>query len=174
MATTITIEQWSAHLARMVRTGAIRKGLETAGVGLAMDGWRRSAMKYATGGGSSTTILNVRSGALRQSIGAIALSTKEGVDVVLSSGRGPGSGMRGQKGFPSFGAVPYARVHEEGMTISAKRAPYLHFKGQKGWARVKSVTIRPRPFLQPALNDIAAKADRVISDEIARTLERGL
>ena len=151
MAGTITIEQWSANLARMVRTGAIRKGLETAGLTLAMEGWRRSAMKYATGGGSSTTILNVRSGALRQSIGGTAISTKAGVDVVLSSGKGPKAGMRGQAGYPSFGAVPYAHRHEEGTHGMPRRS-----------------------FLQPALNEIAPLADRVISDQIARTLERDL
>jgi hypothetical protein len=162
MAGTITIEQWSAHLARMVRTGALAKSLETAALTLAMEG-QRQAVRFATDVPGRPIGLRRVTGALARSLAGEVEAKTRSIDVVLSSG-----------GKTGFGAVPYARVHEEGMTISAKRAPYLHFKGQKGWARVKSVTIRPRPFLQPALVHISRKADRVISNEIARTLERGL
>ena len=47
-------------------------------------------------------------------------------------------------------AVPYARIHEEGGTITAKRAPYLVFKSGKGWAKRKSVQIPKRPYLRPS------------------------
>lgn len=204
MATTITIEQWRDQLARMVRSGAIRKGIRTAGASLAEAG-RGFAMMNVTKGGSSG--LRVRSGALRGSMGGTAKLTTSGVDVILKSG---GSG--------GFGAVPYAKTHEEGKTITPTKGKYLaipihpelktkasvgrvpgprfvpglffimskkgnallvksvgkkvHGSGVEPWyLLLKSVTIPPRPFLQPALEKISGQADRVISDEIARVLE---
>jgi hypothetical protein len=38
----------------------------------------------------------------------------------------------------------FAHVHETGMTIRAKNAPFLTFKGADGWASVPSVRIPPR------------------------------
>ena len=53
--------------------------------------------------------------------------------------------------------VVYARIHEEGGDVEAKRAPYLHFKLPDGqWVRTKRVKIHPRPFLAPAA-DVAQK-----------------
>jgi len=56
----------------------------------------------------------------------------------------------------------YAKIHEYGGTITASRAKYLWFKGDKGWAKVQQVTIPPRPFLRPAIMNN--------KDEIGRTL----
>ncbi|MGB0747181.1 MAG: phage virion morphogenesis protein [Magnetospiraceae bacterium] len=41
----------------------------------------------------------------------------------------------------------YARVHQFGAIIRAKAGGFLHFKGSKGWAKVRSVTLPARPFL---------------------------
>ncbi len=167
MATTITIEQWRDQLARMVRSGAIRKGLEVAATTLAMEGQRHAAFGVTNAPGG----LRVRSGALRRSLAGITETKGQTVSVVLSSG---GRGLPGQEGFATgFGSVPYARIHEEGGTITPKRGKYLHFKGSKGWAKVTSVTMPKRPFLQPALVHISRKADEVISTEITRVLEGG-
>ena len=135
MATTITIEQWRDRLARMVRSGAIRKGLEVAATTLAMEGQRHAAFGVTNAPGG----LRVRSGALRRSLAGITETKGETVSVVLSSG-----------GKSGFGAVPYARRHEEGTH-----------------------GMRKRPFLQPALVHISRHADKVISTEIARVLEGG-
>ena len=53
--------------------------------------------------------------------------------------------------------VVYARIHEEGGDVEAKRAAYLHFKLPGGqWVRTKRVKIPARPFLAPAA-DVAQK-----------------
>jgi len=161
MATTITIEQWRDQLAHMVRTGAIKKGLQVAADTLAMAGQGR-AVRHATDLPGRPRGLGIGRGNLVRSLAGEVEARPRSVDVILSSG-----------GKSGFGAVPYARIHEEGDTITPKKGKYLHFKGSKGWAKVTSVTIPPRPFLQPALEHIATKADRVISDEIARVLEGG-
>lgn len=59
------------------------------------------------------------------------------------------------QGFVTVGTnVQYAKVHEFGMTISAKNAPYLKFKTDDGkWHSVKQVTIPARPFMRPALQN---------------------
>lgn len=49
--------------------------------------------------------------------------------------------------------VKYAAIHEYGGTIRAKEGGYLHFKGSRGWARVKSVTMPERRFLRGALDE---------------------
>jgi phage gpG-like protein len=159
MATTITIEQWRDQLARMVRSGAIRKGLDVAAGTLAAVGQGR-AVRHATDLPGRPRGLGRVSRALTGSLAGEVETRAHSVDVVLSSG-----------GKSGFGAVPYARIHEMGGTIRAKGGGWLRFKGNKGWATVKSVDIPARPYLQPALDYIAKRADRVISDEIARVLE---
>lgn len=49
--------------------------------------------------------------------------------------------------------VIYAAIHEYGGTITAKNAPYLHFKGSRGWAKVKSVKIPARRWLGTSLDE---------------------
>ena len=170
MATTITIEQWRDQLARMVRTGAIKKGLQVAGDALAMEGQRHAVFGVTNAPGG----LRVRTGALRRSLAGTTKSQSGGVDVVLSSG-----------GKSGLGAVPYARIHEQGGRITPKKGRYLTFpvgsdsftpagvsRGTGStWVSLRSVIIPPRPFLQPALEHIATKADRVISTKIQRVLE---
>ena len=145
MATTITIEQWADQLSHMVRTGAIKKGLQVAATSLAMQGQRR-AVDFATDTPGRPQGLGRVSGALARSLAGTVEKGQGTIDVVLSSG-----------GKDGFGAVPYARIHEEGDTITPRKGKYLRFKGSEGWATVKSVTIKPRPFLQPALVHISRK-----------------
>lgn len=53
--------------------------------------------------------------------------------------------------------VVYARIHEEGGDVEAKRAPYLHFRLPGGqWVRTKRVKIPGRPFMAPAA-DVARR-----------------
>jgi len=170
MATTITIEQWRDRLARMVRSGAIRKGLEVAATTLAMEGQRHAAFGVTNAPGG----LRVRSGALRRSLAGITETKGETVSVVLSSG---GRGLPGQDGFATgFGSVPYALIHEEGRTVQVPR----HTRSVAFGRKVPDFEVGPysykmkkRPFLQPALVHISRHADKVISTEIARVLEGG-
>jgi len=138
MATTITIEQWRDQLARMVRSGAIRKGLQVAADSLAMHG-QRKAVEFASHTPGRPIGLGIGRGNLVRSLAGEVKTSGHSVDVVLSSG-----------GKSGFGAVPYARRHEEGTH-----------------------GMRKRPFLQPALVHISRKADEVISTEITRVLEGG-
>lgn len=170
MAGTITIEEWRAHLSRAVNTGALGKGLRIAAVELAQEGKRHAQFGVTNRSGG----LRVRSGRLRGSIQGNVKKTGAGADVLLSAGGGAGRGI-----------VKYARIHEHGGTITAKRAKYLTFpvsadaftgagvsRGAGGsvWRSVKSVKIPARPYMQPALEHIA----RLAPAHIARTVRRVL
>jgi phage gpG-like protein len=51
-------------------------------------------------------------------------------------------------------AVPYARIHEYGGTITAKRAKYLRFMTADGsWHMVRSVTMPERSYMRSGLAD---------------------
>lgn len=61
----------------------------------------------------------------------------------------------------------YARIHELGGVIKAKNPTgYLHFKGSKGWVKVKQVKIPARPFLYPAIKDHWDELRKIIQKEI--------
>ena len=51
--------------------------------------------------------------------------------------------------------VVYAAIHEFGGTITPKRAKYLRFYWKEigQWVTTKKVTIPPRPYLRPALDE---------------------
>jgi hypothetical protein len=49
--------------------------------------------------------------------------------------------------------VYYARFVEGGANIKAKKGKYLTFKINDKWVKVPSVTIRPRPFMVPTMED---------------------
>jgi phage gpG-like protein len=66
--------------------------------------------------------------------------------------------------------VPYARIHEYGGTIKPVRAPALMFQIDGHWVRTQSVTIPPRPYLHPALEE---EQDGIRSD-IREALEDAL
>ncbi len=57
--------------------------------------------------------------------------------------------------------VIYAAIHEFGGTITPKRAKYLRFYWKEigQWVTTKKVTIPPRPYLRPALDE---NKDKVI------------
>jgi phage gpG-like protein len=95
--------------------------------------------------------------------------------IVASPVEKSGDTYQGKIGVANTKAKVYAHVHEYGMTIHAKNAPYLMFKVQTGnrifttrggsmrrlkkpvglysWVRVKSVTIPARPFMRPAAEE---------------------
>lgn len=49
--------------------------------------------------------------------------------------------------------VKYARIHQKGGTIRAKKAKFLRFKGGSRWAMKKSVKIPARPFIGISADD---------------------
>jgi phage gpG-like protein len=174
----ITIDQWADQIELMVRTGALQKSLTTAAATIAMEGQRHMAFGVTNVAGG----LRVRTGALRRSLAGTSKRTKTGAVVRLTTGGRDGAG-----------GVPYAAIHEQDgkwgstRTIHAKAGGFLRFpvgpdaftgagvaRGtSSAWAVVKSVKIPARPYMQPALEHIAKKANVIISDQIARTLEGG-
>ena len=116
----------------------MRAGLVVAG----------QAQRNVSGGGSSSTMLNVRTGRLRSSISAVMVghhAVKVGTNVV------------------------YAHIHEEGgMIFATKTLPgsttgrrWMRFKTPDGqWHTVDRVRIPARPYLGPALEK---KRDQVIA-----------
>lgn len=65
--------------------------------------------------------------------------------------------------------LKYAAIHEFGGTISARSKPYLHFKVNGGWVRVKSVTIpkyKGRGYMGPAFEEAKKYAKRNFGIEI--------
>ena len=57
-------------------------------------------------------------------------------------------GRRARIGSP----LKYARIRDRGGIIRARRAPYLHFKGSRGWAKVKQVRQIGNTWLTSAAN----------------------
>ena len=51
--------------------------------------------------------------------------------------------------------VKYARIHQFGGTIRAKKAKFLKFKTEKGWVQKKKVVIPARPFIGFSDDDLA-------------------
>jgi len=66
--------------------------------------------------------------------------------------------------------VPYARIHEYGGTIVPVRASALVFQVDGHWVRTQRVTIPPRPYLHPALEE---EQDGIRSD-MAQAIEEVL
>ena len=58
----------------------------------------------------------------------------------------------------------YARIHEFGGTITARRSKHLVFLTNSGWRRVKSVTIPPRPFLITAISKNKDKFAKIVNE----------
>ena len=67
--------------------------------------------------------------------------------------------------------APYAEAHEKGAKIRPKNGPYLHFKGGKGWVRVKEVTLPARPFLAPAAAEGQKFMERRLAVVVADVLK---
>ena len=47
----------------------------------------------------------------------------------------------------------YARIHEQGGTITPKKSAYLVFQVGGRWVKTKSVYIPARPYMEPALRE---------------------
>lgn len=68
-------------------------------------------------------------------------------------------------------ALKYARIHNLGGVIRAKTAPYLHFKVDGHWVKVKEVTIPKRRFLywrREAITHIKGIWKRMLAEEWKR------
>lgn len=64
----------------------------------------------------------------------------------------------------------YGRIHELGGTIYPVNGPYLVFQAPDGqWVRATSVTIPPRPFLQPAMEQSESTIEREVADALGTT-----
>ena len=79
--------------------------------------------------------LRYRSGALARSVSRTLIANRYKTVTIIEAGSA---------------AVPYARIHEEGGDVEAKRAPHLVFRSGKGWAKRKSVVMPKRPYLRPS------------------------
>lgn len=111
-------------------TFRVMRGIES-GVKSGMEIILDSAKKF--GGANS---LKVKSGSLRDSI-SVSIK-KEGDDWV---------------GYLGSDSV-YAKIHEYGGQINSRFSRWLVFKTDSGgWRKVSQVTIPPRPFLRPAIEN---------------------
>lgn len=87
--------------------------------------------KYFSGsGGSSSTVLTSRSGNLMNSVLQSIQASTDGETLSVSIGSD----------------LPYAKIHEYGG-FAGRRAPFKKKNGQRPY-------LRPRPYLQPAINDL--------------------
>lgn len=66
--------------------------------------------------------------------------------------------------------VPYAAQREFGGTITAKNAPFLAFRINGRWVRVRSVTQKATPYLRPSFDE---NSDKAVA-EIAETLKAAI
>ena len=70
--------------------------------------------------------------------------------------------------------VEYAAIHEFGGVINALRSPYLHFEIDGKHIATKSVTIPPRPYLRPAVDENEKDIIKAISASLEKSIERAL
>ena len=96
--------------------------------------------------------LRYRSGALARSVSRTTVANRYKTVTIVAAGSA---------------AVPYARIHEEGGEIRAKRAPYLVFRSGKGWVKRKSVQMPKRQYMRPS----AEAGWRWFRQELPRRLE---
>lgn len=132
--------------------------------------------------------LELISGTVRRSTySGAGLKVRTG-DLIRSIGARTGKGIFGttvratSKGFEVKGEIGsrliYAAVQEKGMTIEAKRAPFLTFPilapggGTQvvGWARARRVTIPARPYLEPAVNQSKARGAVLFREAYQRAM----
>lgn len=68
--------------------------------------------------------------------------------------------------------VIYAPIHEFGGEIRPKSKPYLTFKIGGQWVRVKSVKIKPKPYMTPAFERlIDGDAKKIFIEELQRAIK---
>lgn len=67
----------------------------------------------------------------------------------------------------------YAKVHEEGMTIRARRKPFLVFQLSDGtWRRARQVTIAARSYLRSSLTEKERDIKKLYGTRVARALNK--
>lgn len=129
----LTLEQWQERLEQLGAGGLLR-ALRKPAIRTAEDAERESKLL-------ATTRLRVRTGRLRSSIAGTAKTERDGFEVAVQAGGGRG-------GRP----VRYARLQEEGGTVTAKRAKKLAIPTPlvltaAGASRYASVRDYPRPLV---------------------------
>ena len=102
---------------------------------------------------SGSNQLNIRSGRLRDSIQTEV--RVDGNDVV---------------GFIGSDLI-YSAIHEYGGTITARSSKYLIFKTNRGWRKVSSVNIPPRPYLRPAIENTQKEVEKILSESILNSIK---
>jgi HK97 gp10 family phage protein len=68
--------------------------------------------------------------------------------------------------------IIYARIHELGGTIKAKKGQYLKFFIKGKFIQVKQVTIPARPYLTPAIEDNVTEIEKIIGEELRRQISK--
>jgi len=153
--------------------GKLGKGIDRATC-KGMNKGLKLSLKYAvtrrmTGGGkrapSLPDKLRIRSGDLRRTVRILKAKKVRGkhfVGGLKAGGKAPGGRF-----------VIYARIHELGGIIRAKKAKYLRFMTPDGsWHMVKRVRIRPRPYLKPSLIATKGKIYDEVEKSIGELIER--
>jgi len=69
--------------------------------------------------------------------------------------------------------VKYARIHEFGGRIRAKKGGWLHFKVGGQWVKVKEVVIPERPFLRPSVVEKFQATLKHVKDAVMEGYRRG-
>jgi hypothetical protein len=90
----------------------------------------------------------------------------------------------GYKAFNDFSALVFARVYyasflEKGVTIRPRnpaKRKYLVFRIDGEWKKVESVTLEPRPFLKPVIDDYfkTGKAEKIMEEALQKALDNKL
>ena len=70
-----------------------------------------------------------------------------------------------------FSDVIYSRIQEKGGTIKAKRGGYLSFAWDGAGARVKSVRLKARPYLEPAIQEHLSEIEDLLTDLVWEEVE---
>ena len=144
----MTIEEFRDRLKEAVRTGAMGDAILGGANEIAMH-MHSIANKRVTGGGSSTRLLNVRTGKLRQSIKFNVKQIRGGVRATIQAGGSAGGAI-----------VRYARIHELGGEITIRRGKALR----------KPIVIPKRPYLKPGRDDGARIAPEVMTRHLRKAL----
>lgn len=72
-----------------------------------------------------------------------------------------------------FGVV-YAKIHEFGGIVTARRKPFLSFQVNGKWVFTKKVVIPARPYLRPSVDSHLSEIKEAISDALRGLLQRAI
>lgn len=117
-----------------------------------------SALGDAVQRGLTTALVKVANYAVANKLTGQVLNQRTGrlISSVQSSVRVSGSGTRVTG---RIGSVFYGRVHEFGATIEVNSP--VNLGGDIGWRYLKTVTLPPRPWLGPSLDE---NKDQIAAD----------